>query len=164
MPAQGRAHPGLGERSACLAAAALLAAADQASKSWAFSALPARDGTLDVLPPVFSFTLSRNQGIVMGIGHQIGGVFTVTSFVMLAVLAYLIWTKAMPWHWRLSLAAIASGALGNGLDRLRLHYVRDFLDVHYHGLVYPTFNVADSCICVGATVLAIGLWRTPDAG
>ncbi len=161
MPAEGRALPRVGARLAALAVVAALAAADQVTKSWAFRALPWIGDTVDLLPPVLSFTHSENKGIILGIGSRIGGVFTLTSFAMLAVLVWMIWRKPMPGAWRLSLAAIASGALGNGLDRLRLGHVRDFIDVHYHGWVYPTFNVADSCICVGAAVLAIGLWRAP---
>ena len=120
---------------------------------------------MDVLPPFLSFTLSRNPGIILGIGRQIPNLFLVTSFVMLGVLLFILWRKALPLSWRLSLAAIASGALGNGLDRYQFKYVRDFIDVHVNTpwgpVVYPTFNVADSCICVGAAVLAIGLWRAP---
>lgn len=162
MPTQGRADPGLGTRAFSLALIAALAAADQWSKSWAFDTLPGRGGSMDILPPVLSFTLSRNPGIVLGIGWQIPNLFLVTSFGMLAVLTVILWRKPIPWSWRGSLAAIASGALGNGLDRYQFKYVRDFIDVHYHGWVYPTFNVADSCICVGAAVLAIGLWRAPS--
>ena len=99
----------------------------------------------------------------MGLGGNVGWIFSVTTLVMLAVLLWVLWTKTLPWAWRLSVAAIASGALGNGVDRvLWPHTVRDFIDVHYGRFVWPTFNVADSCICVGAFVLALGLWRTPD--
>ena len=163
MPAAGRAHPGLAARLLSLAAVLALAAADQATKAWAFRTLPAMGDSIEVLPPVFNLTHSENKGIVMGLGSRIGKVFTFTSFAMLAVLLWALWRRVMPWAWRLSVAGIASGALGNGLDRLRDGCVRDFLDFHYRGWTYPTFNLADSCICVGAAVLAFGLWRTPDA-
>ena len=162
MPTEGRAHPRLGDRLLALVLVASLAAADQWSKARADETLPARGGSVEVLPPVFSLTLSHNRGIFMGIGNRIGRVFTATSFAILAVLLWILWCKRLSRAWRASVAAIASGALGNGLDRLRFGYVRDFLDVHWHGWVYPTFNVADSCICVGAAVLALGLWREPS--
>ena len=162
MPAQGRDLPGLGARAASLAVLAVLAAVDQASKAWAFALLPGKGDTRPVLPPVLSLTHSENPGIFMGIGSGISQVFTFTSFLMLGVLVWILWTKTLSWPWRLSVAAIASGALGNGLDRWRLKAVRDFLDFHYRGWTYPTFNAADICICVGAAVLAIGLWKAPE--
>ena len=160
MPTQGRG-PGLTPRLVSLAVTGFLAAADLATKAWAFSTVP-REG-LEVLPPVLDFRLSRNPGIFMGFGGQVGWIFTGTTLAMLGVLLYVLWTRTLPWAWRLALAAIASGAAGNGWDRLLApHTVRDFIDVHYGRFVWPTFNVADSCICVGAFVLALGLWRTPD--
>ena len=164
MPAQGRDRGGIGPRLASLAVLAALAAADQATKAWAFALLPRMHDTRPVLPPVFSLTHSENRGIFMGLGGSIGEIFVYTSFGMLAILVWVLWTKPMSWPWRLSVAAIGSGALGNGLDRVRLGHVRDFLDVHYRLWVYPTFNLADICICVGAGVLAIGLWKTPEPG
>ena len=163
MPAQGRGRGGVGVRAASLAILVALAAADQATKAWAFGLLPRMHDTLPVLPPVFSLTHSENPGIFMGIGGGIGRIFTFTSFGMLGVLAWILWVKPLSWPWRLSVAAIGSGALGNGLDRARLGIVRDFLDFHWRGWVYPTFNLADICICVGAGVLAVGLWKAPEA-
>ncbi len=161
MPTEGRALPGLGIRLASLAVVAALAAADQYTKAWAFAAIPFGTSR-DILPPILSFTLSENKGIILGIGGSVGWVFTVTSFAMLAALLVILWRKPLPWPMRLALCAIASGALGNGLDRYYLKHVRDFIDLHYHGHVYPTFNVADSCICIGAGILALGLWRAPE--
>jgi len=45
------------------------------------------------------------------------------------------------------------GALGNVIDRLRFGAVMDFLDFHAAGLHWPAFNVADSAITVGATLI-----------
>jgi signal peptidase II len=51
---------------------------------------------------------------------------------------------------------IASGALGNLIDRFRLGYVVDFIRFHVHeAFVYPTFNVADCTITVGVALLLI---------
>ena len=159
MPTQGRG-PGLVPRLASLALTGLLAAADLATKSWAFARVP-REG-MELLPPVLDFRLSRNPGIFMGFGGQVPWLFTGTTLILLAVLLWVLWTKPLPWTWRLAVAAIASGALGNGVDRVLAPYsVRDFIDVHYGSFVWPTFNVADSCICVGAAVLALGLWKAP---
>ena len=52
-----------------------------------------------------------------------------------------------------------SGILGNLTDRLWHGYVVDFLDFHVAGRHWPSFNVADSCICVAAGLLFIAAFR-----
>jgi signal peptidase II len=53
------------------------------------------------------------------------------------------------------LGLILGGAVGNLMDRLRFGSVVDFLDFR----VWPVFNLADSCITVGAALLAVSFWR-----
>ena len=55
----------------------------------------------------------------------------------------------------LTVGLILGGALGNLIDRLRLHYVVDFIDVHWGRYHWPSFNVADTAITVGAISLFI---------
>ncbi|MCF6807116.1 signal peptidase II [Thiotrichales bacterium 19S9-12] len=50
----------------------------------------------------------------------------------------------------ISLCLILSGAIGNVLDRINYGYVIDFIDLHYNSYHWPTFNIADTSICVGA--------------
>jgi len=58
-----------------------------------------------------------------------------------------------------ALALILGGALGNLYDRIRYHYVVDFLAVRIYHYNWPDFNVADSCICIGACLLLIEIFR-----
>ncbi len=61
-----------------------------------------------------------------------------------------------------SVPLIASGALGNLVDRFRLGYVIDFIRFHIReGFVWPTFNVADATITIGVALLLIEGLRTP---
>jgi len=53
------------------------------------------------------------------------------------------------------LALIASGAVGNLIDRLRLGFVEDFVHVHWGNAYFPAFNVADSCITIGAGLIIL---------
>ena len=55
----------------------------------------------------------------------------------------------------LSLALILGGAIGNVIDRLLHGYVVDFIQVHYGGAYFPSFNVADSAITAGAALLIL---------
>jgi signal peptidase II len=50
---------------------------------------------------------------------------------------------------------ILGGAIGNVLDRLMYGAVVDFIDVHYDGWHWPAFNIADSAISIGATLIVI---------
>ena len=54
-----------------------------------------------------------------------------------------------------ALALILGGAVGNVIDRMLHGYVVDFIQVHYHGTAFPSFNVADSAISIGAALLIL---------
>ena len=62
-----------------------------------------------------------------------------------------------------ALALILGGALGNLYDRVLYHYVIDFLEVHIDHYHWPDFNVADSCIVIGACLLLIEIFRPQPA-
>jgi len=53
------------------------------------------------------------------------------------------------------LALVLGGAIGNVVDRIRLGYVIDFIQVFINGWPFPSFNVADSAITVGAILLMV---------
>ena len=80
-----------------------------------------------------------------------------TALGVIASIAMAVWAWRSPTQPRLvlSLCLIISGALGNVIDRLRYGYVVDFVDVHVAGWHWPAFNVADSCICIGAALLIV---------
>ena len=59
----------------------------------------------------------------------------------------------------IALALILGGAIGNLYDRIVYHYVIDFLEVHIVHYHWPDFNVADSCIVIGACLLMIEIFR-----
>jgi signal peptidase II len=56
------------------------------------------------------------------------------------------------------LALLLAGIVGNVTDRIRLGFVIDFIDVQFGNWHYPTFNVADAAICVGAGLLIIDMF------
>jgi signal peptidase II len=57
-----------------------------------------------------------------------------------------------------ALVLLLAGIAGNVTDRLRLGFVVDFIDVQFGNWHYPTFNVADAAICVGAGLLLIDIF------
>jgi signal peptidase II len=80
------------------------------------------------------------------------GIFTVAALAAVAALLWMYIRGSGGRLFALAVPLIASGALGNLVDRLRFGYVIDF--IRYHGLFeYPTFNVADAFITVGVACL-----------
>lgn len=142
----------------------VLILADQASKLLVVAAVPL-GGTREVLPGFFRLWHVRNSGAVWGFlsGHDgswVPKAITMLAAVALAVVLYFFLRAGR--HERLELLAYAlilGGALGNLIDRLRLGYVVDFLDVFVRSWHWPTFNVADSGITLGVLLLALTLLR-----
>ena len=135
----------------CTAFFALLAA-DRATKLWAMRDLRL-EGPVPVAP-FFELSYVENTGAAFGLGHGANGLFIAISIALVAVLVRLLrrWPKDDLWLQGGGLLVLA-GALGNLYDRLFYRYVVDFLYLHH----WPVFNVADSCITVGACLLAWGL-------
>ena len=132
--------------------------ADQASKAWAVKAL--RFGEDRVLIRGFlQFVYTENPGIAFG-QLQDGGSFGRWFFVALASLAaiavfyYFMRTPRNDDRVLGACALLLAGILGNLTDRVRLGYVVDFIVVHAGDYHWPTFNVADASITVGALLLA----------
>ena len=119
--------------------------------------------SLTVLENFFHITYLRNPGAAFGILSD--SAIRVPFFVSVSLLASLgiIWYLRKidsNDHWQhFALGLIFSGAVGNLIDRVRLGEVIDFLDVHWYQYHWPAFNVADSAICVGVTIMLLCSWR-----
>lgn len=94
----------------------------------------------------------HNTGIAFGLFKGAGVVvIAATAIIALGVFVYVLRLPAMRWSILIAAAGIAGGAAGNLLDRLRLSFVTDFLEVPH----WPTFNVADCLIVVGVIWIAL---------
>lgn len=130
-------------------------ASDQLTKSWALSHL-----TPYVSVPVFSmlsWTLAFNSGAAFSFLADAGKwhtwFFTVfSSFVSIGLCVWIVRLKSFTQS--LALGLILGGAVGNLIDRIRMGYVVDFIDIFYGSFHWPAFNIADMAICLG------GLWMT----
>ena len=104
------------------------------------------------LTPFLKIVHIRNYGITFGwLQNIIPNNIWIFLVLVISIICFLLY-----WLYRskdflvsLSLILIISGALGNFLDRLRLHYVVDFIDFHIKGYHWPAFNMADTFIVVG---------------
>jgi len=115
---------------------------------------------IDLLP-VLNITLLFNKGAAFSMLAGAGG-WQQWLFVILALLfsaIILVWLRRLPARGQAWLAAglalILGGALGNAVDRVWHGHVIDFIQVHWHDTWYfPTFNLADSAITIGAIIAA----------
>ena len=141
-----------------LLAASLVLVADQASKWWVLEVLRLPDlGTVEVLP-VLNLTMVWNQGVTFGLFHQTGAagpwILTAVALAVVAALGVWLW-RAETRLVAFSLGAIAGGAVGNVIDRLRFGAVVDFLHAHAGGWSWYVFNVADAAIVCGVVALVL---------
>jgi signal peptidase II len=133
---------------------------DQVSKFYIQQTLELHQSFV-IIDGFFNLTYIRNPGAAFGIladhGNGIRTLF-LTGVGFLAVLLLAFYFNRSPeeaWVSHLSFALILGGAFGNLLDRIRLGEVVDFLDFYLGKFHWPAFNVADSSISVGLTLLVI---------
>lgn len=116
-----------------------------------------------VITNFFHLTYVRNPGAAFGIlsdsAIRLPFFITVSLFASLGILWYIRRIPSEKQWQHLALGLILSGALGNLIDRIRFGEVIDFLDVHWYNYHWPAFNVADSAICVGVTIMLICSWH-----
>ena len=121
---------------------------DQVSKAIVVSSLSV--GQHELLAFGFSLTNTPNTGLAFGIGQGEGFVLAVTIVALALVLVWFALDPTRPGLW-LSVGLLVGGALGNLADRVRTDAVTDFIDPP----LWPTFNLADVAITVGALGLIL---------
>jgi signal peptidase II len=120
------------------------------------------------LLPFLNFRLIYNPGAAFSFLSDAGGwqVYFFLAVALMITVFLMVWLSSLSANhkWQsFSLALIIGGALGNLIDRIRLHKVVDFIDFHIKTSHFPTFNVADSAVTIGVTILIICLVFTKEA-
>src|SRR5215510_4175265 len=139
-------------------------AADQWSKLWATASLRPIS-TIELIPGYFRFSYATNRGVAFSLFADsevnVRWVLAAISVVAaLFVFSYLMRTLSEQRKLSSSLALLLAGIVGNLVDRVRLGEVVDFIEVHWRDqYIWPTFNIADSAICIGAALLALEMIR-----
>ena len=137
-------------------------ALDQLTKHWINARLPfptyGEPGAITVIDDFLYLVHVGNTGAAWS---MFSGQSVFLALLAAATLvAIVIWRRALGLQDRiaqLSFGLLCGGIAGNLVDRLLHGHVIDFIDVHFGSYVYPTFNVADSGICVGVIVY---LWHS----
>ena len=140
-----------------LGISALIIGIDQASKLWVRSSLLPGES----LPPEGFFRLTHVQNTGSAFGLFASQTFLLIVASVVAILALFIFLRYQALRnigVSLTIGLLLGGSIGNLIDRLRLGYVTDFIDIGLQdGFRFYTFNVADSAITVGAFALAFFL-------
>jgi signal peptidase II len=121
---------------------------DQLSKAIVRSSLSVGEHVQLILG--FTLTNTPNSGLAFGIGSGESFVLAVTVVALVLVLIWFALDPSRPGMW-LAVGLLAGGALGNLADRVRVDAVTDFIDPP----LWPTFNLADIAITLGALGLVL---------
>ncbi len=119
---------------------------------------------INVVPGFINILQSKNEGVVFGLFPGKTNAFIIFSAIAIAIILYIyIKSDKSLFVSNVALGLILAGAAGNLWDRIWYGYVRDFIDLHignkYH---WPTFNVADSLICIGISVMVFASFSHPQ--
>ncbi len=143
--------------------AAVIFVLDQLSKAWIATRVPydpsgSGAGAITVIDGFFYLYDVGNTGAAWSMFS--GGSVILAGLAAATLVAIGLWRRALGLRepaTQVSFGLLCGGIAGNLADRLRLGHVTDFISLHFGGYAYPTFNVADSGICVG---IALYLWRS----
>ena len=156
-------------RGMLFAIAALVILLDRITKLLIYTRLHTGNA-ISLIDGVLRITHVRNTGAAFSIfqdtadpTHVRYALVGFSVFAVVVVLAMMLRIGHKLTATSVALALILGGALGNLYDRLRYAYVIDFIEVHIGSFHWPDFNVADSCIVIGACLLLIEIFKPPPA-
>jgi signal peptidase II len=148
-----------------LGLAAIVAIVDRVTKHIIIHRLPTGSAHT-IIPGILRVTHVRNTGAAFSMFAESASPATVRhalilfSLVAVCIVFFMLLRAGRAINLTsIALALILGGAIGNVYDRIRYHYVVDFIEVHIIHYHWPDFNVADSCIVIGACLLLIEIFR-----
>lgn len=129
---------------------------DQLTKFWAADVLK-NGSSIRIIGNFLRFTYAENRGAAFSILQDQRTFFLIITLMMLIVLGIIYFrSKDISNLSKLSIAMITGGAIGNFIDRFRLGYVIDFIDVRFGSIYnFPVFNIADSFVVCGTFLMVI---------
>ena len=146
----------------------VLFALDQWTKQIALTSLVERAPPIPFIDGFWSWSLVFNKGASFSLGANLGDIgpplFITLALVISTVLTW--WLRKTPradWRTALPFALVIAGAIGNVVDRFRFGKVVDFILWYWRDFHWPVFNVADTCIVVGAVLLVLFSFRRAPA-
>lgn len=144
------------------AIALVIFAGDQATKVMVRDSVP-EHSVIPVIPNFLNLTHIQNAGVAFGLFSDAPApwktalLIVVSVILLITVAAIVVRSRHLRWEAGVGLALILGGAVSNLVDRIRTGRVVDFVDVYFRSHHWPTFNLADSAIVVGAIFLVLQL-------
>ncbi len=115
-----------------------------------------------VIDGFFNIDCKYNPHFAFSLGPDNPSLVAILHLIAFGAIGYLLYhLKDGNFFVKIALALILAGAIGNLYDRMKIEKVRDFIDWHIGDKHWPTFNVADSMVSVGATIIVISLLFAP---
>ena len=138
-----------------------LVSLDQITKSWALKNIFKNENNIEI-NNFLNFIPVWNKGISFGLLSDLINInfFMIIVSSTIALFFFIWFIKTQNNKLIISLTFIISGALGNIIDRFNHKAVVDFIDVHINNLHWPTFNLADSYITLGAFIYIIAIFTS----
>ena len=135
---------------------------DQTTKAWAVKNLRF-GGDREIISGFLNFAYAQNTGVAFSMFDDHGDTgrwaLSGVAFIAAILVLYFFWKTPRSDDRILgALALLLAGIVGNVVDRSRLGYVVDFIDVQFGNWHYPTFNVADMAIVTGAGLLILDMF------
>jgi signal peptidase II len=123
--------------------------------------------SITVIDGIFDIVRVHNTGVAFGMANGSEWANIIFGGISVAALVLIWWlyrSNAFPTRTsRVAVALLLAGVFGNLLDRCLRGYVVDFLHFHYKDFSWPSFNVADSCICIAAGLLFVSAFQKSPA-
>lgn len=135
---------------------------DQLSKAWLVANVSVGE-VVQVIGDLVRLVQSQNSGALFGLFRDQAILFALVSIGVIGLIVLYHARAGRSLYLSLALGLLLGGALGNMIDRLRLGYVVDWVDIGIGSLRFWTFNVADSAISL-AIVMLVGLALFPALG
>ncbi|MEA2519830.1 MAG: signal peptidase [Chloroflexota bacterium] len=138
--------------------AVAVVAVDQAAKALVTGSL-APGQSIGVVGDLVRIVFGQNSGALFGLFKDNAVMFGIVSLVVVGLIVAYHARSAGTMYLTVTLGVLLGGAIGNMVDRLRLGYVVDFVDVGVGSLRFYTFNVADSAISLAILLLFVAALR-----
>lgn len=132
--------------------AAVVVVLDQLTKAWLVANVDLGERR-QVLGDLVRLVFHQNSGALFGLFRDQAILFGLLSIVVIGLLVAYHARSGRSLYMSIALGFLLGGAIGNMLDRLRLGYVVDFVDIGIGDLRFYTFNVADSAISTAIVLL-----------
>jgi signal peptidase II len=145
-----------------LGIAATVVILDQLSKAWLVSMLEPGE-RMEIIGDLVRFIHAQNSGALFGLFRDQALLFAIVSIGVVALIVWYHGSSGRNTLLSIALGLLLGGALGNMIDRFRLGYVTDWVDIGLGDLRFYTFNVADSAISLAILLLLVlAVWPTRE--